>query len=255
VENESGGFRLEERNGTLRLVLHRPPLNILDIPMIRGIDKALRPCLSRRDLRILIIQSELEGIFSAGVDIKDHAPDRADEMLRAFHSLLLLLDELPQVTLAAVDGPCLGGALELALVCDLLLATPRSTFAQPEINVGCFPPAAAVLLPRFVGRYAYTMVLTGAAISAGEAARVGLVSQVVETLDAGVADCVASLNAKSGPVLAMARRALRQGAWGPLREALGRTERIYREGLSNTEDMEEGVRAFLEKREPRWTNR
>ena len=157
--------------------------------------------------------------------------------------------------MAAVDGRCLGGGCELATFCDFVLATPRSVFGQPEIDVGCFPPVAAVLLPRIVGRAAFDLVLTGRPVSADEAARVGLITRVVSDLDQSVEELVASLSGKSGAVLALARRALREGGHGSFSEALTRTENLYRHGLLPTQDIEEGVRAFLEKRKPRWTDR
>jgi len=180
---------------------------------------------------------------------------RVSDMLEAFHAVFRLLDTLPQATVAAVDGRCLGGGCELAAFCDVLLATPRSVFGQPEIDVGCFPPVGAVLLPRIVGRAALEMVLTGASVTADEAARIGLVSRVVDDLEVETAACVARLTAKSGAVLALARRAVRQGGRGSFRRALERTERIYRKELLATDDVEEGVRAFLEKRPPRWQDR
>jgi cyclohexa-1,5-dienecarbonyl-CoA hydratase len=176
-------------------------------------------------------------------------------MLEAFHALFRLLDGMPQATVASVDGRCLGGGCELAAFCDILLATPGSVFAQPEIDVGCFPPVAAALLPRIAGRAALEMVLTGRPLTAPEAARAGLVTRVVDDLAGETEACVARLAGKSGAVLALARKAVRQGGRGSFVKALARTERIYRKELLATADVEEGVAAFLEKRPPRWANR
>jgi cyclohexa-1,5-dienecarbonyl-CoA hydratase len=176
-------------------------------------------------------------------------------MLDVFHTVFLILDVLPQVTIAAVDGRCLGGGCELAAFCDVLLATPRSTFGQPEIDVGCFPPVAAAFLPRLMGRAAFELILTGASITAAEAARTGLVTRVAENVDTEAATLVARLATKSGAVLALARKAIRVGGHAAFDETLARMERIYREELLTTEDVEEGVRAFVEKRSPRWMDR
>jgi cyclohexa-1,5-dienecarbonyl-CoA hydratase len=246
---------IEDREGARWITLQRPPLNVLDLPTIRALREAVRPRSRRRDLKVLVFRSAIPGTFSAGVDVRDHGKDRVVDMLDAFHAVFRLLDNLPQATVAAVDGRCLGGGCELAAFCDVLLATPRSVFGQPEIDVGCFPPVGAAFLPRIVGRAAFEMVLTGQPVGAEEAVRVGLVSRVVEDLEASTAACVARLTAKSGAVLALARRAVRQGARGSFRRALERSERIYRKDLLATEDVEEGVRAFLEKREPRWRDR
>ncbi|HEY3120822.1 MAG TPA: enoyl-CoA hydratase/isomerase family protein [Vicinamibacteria bacterium] len=245
----------EERGGAAWISLSRPPLNVLDIATIRSLEAALRPLASRADLKSVVIRSALPGVFSAGVDVRDHARERISEMLSSFHAVLRVLHELPQVSVAAVDGACLGGGCELAACCDLVLATEASTFGQPEIDVGCFPPFACALLPRLVGRAAYELVLGGAAISAREAERIGLVTRVVTDLPAEAAAWTERLSRKSAAALALARRALREGSEGPLWEAVGRTERLYRDELAATEDAEEGVRAFLEKRPPRWRNR
>jgi len=247
---------IEDREGVRWITLQRPPLNVLDLPTIRALRQAIRPLSRRRtDLKVVVFRSALAGTFSAGVDVRDHGKDRVSDMLEAFHEVFRLMDTLPQATVASVDGRCLGGGCELAAFCDVLLATPRSVFGQPEIDVGCFPPVGAVLLPRLVGRAAFEMVLTGTPLSAAEAARVGLVTRVVDDLAGETAACVSRLTAKSGAVLALARKALRQGARGSFRRALARSERIYREELLATSDVEEGVRAFLEKRPPRWEDR
>ena len=248
-------FEVDERGGALWLTLHRPPLNVLDIATLRDIRRALKELPTRPDLKVLVIRSALPGIFSAGMDVRDHRRERVRQMLGAFHRLVLFLNQIPQATVAAVDGRCLGGGCELALSCDVVLATPPSTFALPEIDLGCFPPVAAVMLPRLAGRAAYEMVLLGEPVSAEEALRRGLVNRVVDELEAAAADWVSRLAAKSGSVLALARRAVRQGARGTLPKALARTERLYLEELTRTRDSEEGVEAFLAKRRPRWTDR
>src|SRR6185436_3880867 len=122
----------------------------------------------------------------------------------------------------------------------------------PEIDVGCFPPVAAVVLPRLVGRRAAEMILLGAPLDAAAAAQAGLVSSVVEDLEAATRELVARLAAKSAPVLAVARRALRDAG---MLEALERAERLYVDALLSTDDTEEGVQAFLEKRRPAWRDR
>jgi cyclohexa-1,5-dienecarbonyl-CoA hydratase len=251
----SSPIGVEDRDGARWITLERPPLNVFDLPTMRALNNAIRPRARRRDLKVLVFRSGISGTFSAGVDVRDHGKDRAPDMLEAFHALFRMLDGLPQATVAAVDGRCLGGGCELAAFCDILLATPRSVFGQPEIDVGCFPPVASVLLPRIVGRAAFEMVLTGATLTAAEAARVGLVTRVVDNLPSETEACVARLTAKSGAVLSIARRVVRQGARGSFTKALERAERIYRKDLLATQDVEEGVRAFLEKRPPRWQDR
>ena len=248
-------FDVDERGGARWLTLRRPPLNVLDIPTLREMRRALKDLPTRRDLKVLVIRSALEGSFSAGTDVHDHRRERVRQMLGALHRLVLFLDQIPQATIAAVDGRCLGGGCELALACDVVLATARSSFALPEIDLGCFPPVAAVMLPRIAGRTAHEMVLLGEPVPAEDALRRGLITRVVDDLEAATADWVSRLAAKSGSVLALARRAVREGARGSVPKALARTERLYLEELTRTRDSEEGIAAFLEKRRPRWTNR
>jgi cyclohexa-1,5-dienecarbonyl-CoA hydratase len=248
-------FDVDERGGALWLALHRPPLNVLDIATLREIRRALKELPTRRDLKVLVFRSALPGTFSAGMDARDHRRERVRQMLGAFHRLVLFLDQIPQATIAVVNGRCLGGGCELAFCCDFVLATPHSSFALPEIDLGCFPPVAAVMMPRLAGRAAHEMVLLGEPVPAEEALRRGLINRVVDDPEAAAADWVSRLAAKSGSVLALARRAVRQGGRGTLPKALARTERLYLEELTRTRDSEEGVEAFLEKRPPRWTDR
>ena len=239
----------EERPGVVRVSLNRPPLNILDISTIHELLRMLRPLEERRDVKVLVLRSAVPRVFSAGVDIKDHSREKVGAMIEAFHSIFRLLDRLPQASVAAVDGTCLGGGCELAAFCDVVLATPSSTFGQPEINLGCFPPVGAVLLPRLIGRAAFEMILTGQAVSAAEAWRVGLVNHVVSDVGVETDRMVSSLAHKSGAVLALTRRALRGEG---LDRELSRVEDLYRHDLLRTHDIDEGIRAFLERRAPAW---
>jgi cyclohexa-1,5-dienecarbonyl-CoA hydratase len=246
--------RFQDADGARWITLERPPVNVLDVETIERLAAALA-LEDRRDLKSIVFRSAIPRTFSAGVDVRDHTRERVGAMLEAFHGLFRRLDALPQATIAAVDGTCLGGGCELAVFCDIVLATPRSVFGQPEIDVGCFPPVAAVVLPRMAGRAAAELILTGAPISAADAARAGLVSRVVDDLEAETRRVVRLLAGKSAAVLALARRALRHGADGPFEDALTRVERLYRDALVPGEDAEEGVQAFLEKRPPRWKDR
>jgi cyclohexa-1,5-dienecarbonyl-CoA hydratase len=244
--------RFEDKDGARWITLDRPPVNVLDIATIEALAAALASLIDRRDLKAVVLRSAIPRTFSAGVDVRDHTRERVTTMLAAFHGVFRRLDALPQATIAAVDGTCLGGGCELAAFCDVTLATPRSVFGQPEIDVGCFPPLASVVLPRVAPRAAAELILTGAPMGAAEAARVGLISRVVEDLEAETRRLVRLLGGKSAAILKLARRALRDGADGSFSEALARVERLYGEGLLATQDMDEGVQAFLEKRPPRW---
>jgi cyclohexa-1,5-dienecarbonyl-CoA hydratase len=248
-------LEVRESGGAAWITLQRPPLNVLDVTTLHALAGVIEPLPARSDLKAVVLRSGLPGTFSAGADVADHAPDRAPEMIRAFHTVIRRLHTLPQSTVAAVDGRCLGGGCELALVCDVVLATAGATFGQPEIDLGCFPPVAAAWLPRVAPRAAFELVLGGAPVTATEAAAAGLITRVVDDLQRAAEEWVARLAGKSAAALALARRALRAGGFGGFDEALYRAEALYVGELLRTADAAEGVAAFLEKRRPQWRDR
>jgi cyclohexa-1,5-dienecarbonyl-CoA hydratase len=148
--------------------------------------------------------------------------------------------------------------MELALGCDLVLATDDARFGQPEIELGCYPPAAAALYPRLLGTArTLELLLSGRTLSCEEAERLGLVTWRVEAggLDLGIARVLADLTAKSAAVTRLTKRAVSAGRDLPFDAAIEETEQIYLQDLCATADMEEGLTAFLEKRKPVWQHR
>jgi cyclohexa-1,5-dienecarbonyl-CoA hydratase len=251
----SADFSVVDEGACRTITLSRPPLNVLDIPTLERLREVVDELAGHTELKAVVWRSSLAGTFSAGMDVADHRVERVADMLHAVHGLVRALRDLPQVSIALVDGRALGGGAELAIACDVVLASSRATFAFPEIDVGCFPPVASVLLPRLVGRAATELVVTGRVVQAAEAQALGLASRVVPDLDAAARELVGQLRGKSAAVLALARRAVDTGGHGPFASALERAEQSYLRDLLRTADMEEGVTAFLEKRPPRWTDR
>jgi cyclohexa-1,5-dienecarbonyl-CoA hydratase len=240
------------------LTLSRPPLNVLDTELLRELDDRLARVQRTGGVDFVVLRGEGPRAFSAGVDVKDHTREKAPAMLEAVHAVVRRLIEQPQVTIAAVDGACLGGGLEIASCCDLVVATEQSFFATPEITVGCYPPVALARFAFLIGYHpAAELVLTGKRLSAAEAKAAGLVNRVAgaEGLDAAVESLLAELREKSAAVLRLAVRGLREMAFADFARRLKHAERLYLDELLETEDVEEGVRAFLEKREPRWRHR
>jgi cyclohexa-1,5-dienecarbonyl-CoA hydratase len=249
--------RVERDGRVATIVLDRPPLNILDLATIARLDEALT-ALDGADLQLAFLRGAGPRAFSAGVAVQDHTPDKLDRMLGGLHGAVRKLDALPAITIAAVHGHCLGGGMELALACDLVLATDDARFGQPEIELGCFPPVAAALYPRRIGAgRTLELLLTGRTLSAAEAEALGLVTwRVAEGgLDLGIARVTADLTAKSAAVTRLTKRAVRAGRDLPFPASLAETERLYREDLARTVDMEEGLAAFLAKRPPEWRHR
>jgi cyclohexa-1,5-dienecarbonyl-CoA hydratase len=237
------------------IVLNRPPLNIINLQMMDELSAAWQEV---EDLKAqVVVISAAGGTFSAGVDVADHAVGRIEGMLEKFHHFVLNIRNSDCITVAAIQGHTLGGGAELAMMCDLTIAADDALIGLPEISLGCYPPIAAAHLPTAIGfQKASEMVLLGEPISAAEAERLGLVNKVIpqsslaETVDAWVD----KLMAKSGVVLGLAKRALREGIGHHLEGALHKSEELYLRDLINTDDMREGMQAFLEKRPPSWKN-
>lgn len=244
---------------TATVTIDRPPLNILDIPTMARLRGLVDQLATDPDgLNMLILRGAGERAFSAGVAVQDHTPDKVATMLETLHGAIRGLRDMDAITVAAVQGHCLGGGMELALACDLVVATEDARFGQPEIELGCYPPVAAALYPSLVGAgRTLDLLLTGRTLSCAEAEQMGLVARRVPTgqLGQAVADLSAQISARSAPVVRLTKRAVRAGRDHGFTEALAETERIYLEELCQVEDMEEGLRAFVEKRPPVWKNR
>jgi len=250
-------IQFELRDGVGRIVLNRPPVNVLNIAMMEEIQAALRQAQAAPATRAVVF-SAAGRMFSAGVDIAEHTHHLMERMLTAFHDIFRLMADGEIPTVAVVQGHALGGGCELACFCDLILAAQGVKFGQPEIAVGVFPPVAAALFPHLIGgRKAAELILTGEAIPAEEAHRIGLINAVVaaDRLVAETDRLLGRLTDKSAAVLRMAKRALRAGMAAGFDEALPRIETIYAKALMSLEDPEEGLKAFMEKRKPVWKHR
>ena len=226
--------------------------------MLRELQQALDSVAGDGAADLLVIRGGGERAFSAGVDVKDHTREKVPEMLEVVHGVIRTLLSLPQITIAVVQGACLGGGFELAGSCDLLLASEKSFFATPEIEVGCYPPVALARFPSQLGHHRTAeIILTGRRIPAREALAMGLVNRVAPAheLEKALAKLLDDLNGKSRAVLRIALRGLREIALKNFPDALKRSEELYLQELLKTEDVEEGVQAFLQKRKPHWSHR
>jgi len=249
---------LEKKERTASITLERPPLNVLNLSMLRELQTALDSVGRDEALDFLIIRGGGERAFSAGVDIKDHSRDKVPEMLRVVHGVIRSLLSLPQITIALVRGACLGGGCELASACDFILASEDSFFATPEIQVGCYPPVALARFPSQIGYHrAAEMILTGRRISAQDAAAMGLINRAApaKELEEMLDSLLAELKGKSRAVLRIALRGLREISLKNFSEDLKKSEDLYLQELLQTDDVEEGVQAFLAKRNPLWNHR
>jgi cyclohexa-1,5-dienecarbonyl-CoA hydratase len=246
--------RVERRGAVAHLVLDRPPLNVLDLAMLEELDEALAGISNERSIKCVVVRGAGRA-FCAGVDVADHTEDRVERMLELFHGVVLRMVTLPCPVVVAVHGAALGGGCELMLAGDVVLAGADARIGQPEIRLGAFPPFAAAVLPRIVGRQrALDLILSGRTLSAADAQAIGLVSRVFDPqdLEREVDAYATLLAAQSGPVLRLAKRAVLEGEDLPLAGAVERAERLYLDELVRLEDSREGLAAFLEKRVPAW---
>jgi cyclohexa-1,5-dienecarbonyl-CoA hydratase len=249
-------IQVRSEGRTVWIAIERPPLNVLDISTLEELSRALDHALPQSDF--LVFEGAGSKAFSAGAEVRDHAPDRVGQMLAAFHAVFRRLAKSECITVASVHGHCLGAAMELATFCDFVVATESAKFGQPEIKLGCFPPVALITLPHMCGlRMALDLILSGRTISAREAQAAGLVTRLVpdDQLAEATRGLLDELNTLSPAVVRITRRAL-TGAWREqFEEQLAVVEELYLNKLIGTEDAREGIRAFLEKRAPVWQGR
>lgn len=238
-----------------RIAMARPPLNILTTPMLEELAEAIESVDAGMGVKAVLLTGEGPRAFCAGVDVADHTADRVGDMMRAFARVVAAILDAPIPIVAALNGAALGGGFEIALACDIVLAREGVSVGQPEIRLGVFPPVAAALLPRLVGRQtALDLILTGRTIRAEEARALGLIAGIYssDVFEAEVDRYMHALAAQSGPVLRLAKRAVIAGAEQPLADALHEADRLYMQDLMSLHDPHEGLLAFVEKRAPVW---
>ncbi len=246
---------VKDRVGTI--TLNRPPVNVLNIAMMSEINDALKKFLDDNELVAVLFKAKGK-CFSAGVDVGEHMGDMAPKMIEVFHGMFRLLHKFEIPTVASVFSSCLGGGCELATFCDIVIASENAKIGQPEIQVGVFPPIAAQIFPRIIGRKAaMDLILTGRVISAQEALSIGLVNKVVkdDELEAETEKFVDQFRKLSPVVIRKTKKAIMMGLMENFEDSLKIIEEIYLDELMKTEDAEEGLKSFLEKRKPVWKNK
>ncbi len=225
--------------------------------MMEELAQTLAEIESRPDISVIVINGEGKA-FSAGVDVAAHTPDKVDTMLHKFHTVIRALVASKKVTIAAVHGHCLGGGAELAMVCDMVYTAASAQWGFPEIKLACYPPVACTALAALVGqKRAAELILTGRTISGTQAAEIGLANRAVkdEEVASAVNQTVRELSRLSPAALAITKKAVY--AWDAMHfdKGLARAEKIYLEELMKTTDAQEGISAFMEKRQPRWAGK
>lgn len=236
------------------VTLNAPPINILTAELQAELRTTLETLRRSNGHNVLILRSALAKAFSGGADVREHlGRENCRRMLEAASALIAELLRHPVPTVAAVHGACLGGAFELVLACDQWIATADATFGTPEITLGCYPPAALVLMPqKLPPPLASELIQSGRAMSATDLQARGAGLRVVEGFDAAVMGTAGAFARLPRGPLAEATRLLRSGASERFTAAIGGIDAAYLDRLLDIPDAREGPQAFLDKREPRW---
>jgi cyclohexa-1,5-dienecarbonyl-CoA hydratase len=257
ITNPIRRIKLEVARRIATVTLAHPPVNVIDIPMMEQLLAALAEIEQRDDVCAVLFRGEGKG-FSAGVDIAAHTPEKIEEMLAKFHSVIRAIAKSEKVAVAQVHGNCLGGGAELALMCDIVYTDIDATWGFPEIKLACYPPVACAALAGVIGqKRAAELIFTGESFTGRDAMLMGLATACgsVDEVEEQTQKTLARLTKLSGAALKMAKRAFYGWDAMHLDKGLIRAEKIYLEELMKTEDVREGVDAWAEKRAPKWKNR
>jgi cyclohexa-1,5-dienecarbonyl-CoA hydratase len=248
-------FRVDGEVAHLRL--DRPEQNLLNERMLMEIAAGINSVSEKASVKLILLDSAGKA-FSGGIELGEYTQRRVFQLLDAFHNAFSAMMDTSKPVLVVVNGPAYGGGAELAALGDLVIATPNAKFAQPEIKLGAFPPLAAAVLPYILGpKRALELVLTGEAMTAERAREVGLVNWLVPEAElvGKVDEVIRRVTAQSGPVLTMAKKAILGSLGLPLRDGVRNSMKVFLNELADLEDSQEGLRALVEKRAPKWKNR
>ena len=238
-----------------RVALDAGKGNVIDAAMTAELTALFREAAREPRLRAIVLTAEGDH-FSFGASVEEHRPAQVADMLAGFHGLFGEIARCGVPVIAAVRGVCLGGGLELVAFCHRVFAHPEARFAQPEISLGVFAPVGSAILADRVGRGAADdLLLSGRQVKCAEAHAMGLVDAVDEQPEAAaLAWAEKYLQPRSGAALRHATRAARFEFMQRFDATIEALERTYLDDLMATHDAVEGISAFLEKRDPRWSH-
>lgn len=245
-------IEIQKDDGLTWVTLNNPPLNILNIALLEDLSQRLSELSEDDGMGALILQGKGK-CFSAGASVDEHQREMVQKLIRLLHQVAHQLWTFPALVVACLHNHCLGGGLELALAADWIMADPGAQLGQPEIKLAFFPPLSSALLPSILGTFnAFELISTGRTLSAEEAHAKGLVSRIVPKEN--WEEDLSKLKKLSRPVLRLTKKVmLLQKPWPE--KVLEKNERLFLEDLYKLEDVEEGIRAFMEKRAPQWKHR
>ncbi len=245
-------------DSVVRILLNDGKGNVLDHIMMEELQAVLNSFSTANQLKLIIFEGSGKH-FSFGASVEEHQKDMAGAMLSSFHKLFYTLRDLSIPTLAKITGQCLGGGMELAIMCNFLFADQTAKFGQPEIILGVFPPPASIILSEKIGlARAEELIITGKTIGAEEAKNSGLLNYLFEdkaALETGTNEWIEqNILPKSASSLRFANKAVRLKFNHLLSNFLPQLEQLYVNSLMETNDANEGICSFLEKRKPLWKN-
>ena len=249
--------RLEKQDAIGHIVLDRPPANSYDLAFVGELDAAIESARKDDDVRAIVVRSASEKFFSAGADISVFANsdfDTQNAFVARANEAMTKFESTPKVVIAAINGHCLGGGLEIALCCDFRIAAEGGyKIGLPEVTLGLLPGTGGTQrLPRLIGRQkALELMLRGTTLSPQDARDAGIVDELVPAADLQARAVLRARTYAEGPsdAAGQIKLAAVQGYGGTLEEGL-RIEREALIRLFKSEDAREGVKAFTEKRKP-----
>ena len=250
-------LKFEKSDAVARITLDRPKFNMMNIEMMDELNGLFETLMQDDDLKCIVLYAEGKH-FCTGVEVADHKPEKVDDMMAVFNRIFELTEQIEVPIIAAVQGYCLGGGMELAIACDVIVAAKGAQFGQPEIKVGFFPPYAAMRLPQLVGpARAIEICTTGKFYSAEEAQLMGMVGYVAEDdrLGETTDKIVKEIQTSSALIIRLNKRAVRQHLGLAFKPALAGVSDLFLNTLMKTEDTQEGIASYEEKRKPVWKNR
>ena len=243
--------------GVATLTFDRPKHNVLNIAMMNELNGLLDNLVYDGSLKCLVLAAEGPS-WCAGVEVGDHKPEMVDDMIATFNGIFERIHAMAVPTIAAVHGACLGGGMEVAMACDIIVASPKAVFGQPEIKLGFFPPYAAIRLPQLVGpARAIEICTTGRRYHAAEAHHMGLVAHLSreDNFQETVDGIVGEIKYCSPVIVRLNKKAVNDHLGMGLKQALSGVSDLFLNTLMKTEDTLEGIASFEEKRRPVWRNR
>ena len=250
-------LKVAKADGIARITLDRPKHNVLDIEMINELIAEVKALGADDEIKCLVFNGAGPS-FCAGVEVSDHKPEMAVEMIETFNLFFEQLDLLEVPVIASVHGACLGGGMEVAIACDIIVAAQSAMFGQPEIKLAFLPPVAAVRLPYLVGpAKTVEICTTGKRYSAEEARQMGMICYAVEDdqLTEATEKLVKEIQYCSPLIIRLNKRAVKKHLGMPLPEAVDGASDLFLNTLMKTEDVLEGIASFEEKRKPVWKNK